>query len=231
MGHTLLTGTGVGSPWVGSPVPRKEDEALLTGRARFIDDLSPVPGLRFAAILRSPHPHARIIGIDVSRALALPGVRAVVTGAEIAALTKPVPSVVKAPIAYYPIAVDRARYVGEPVAVVVADTRYIAEDACDLIAVDYEPLPAVADLNSARAPGAPVLHEKAGSNVISTRSFRYGDPDKAFAEADRVFDLDYSYPRYASTPMETYGVIAHFERAPDRYTVWSNFQGPFVIQP
>ena len=231
MGQTLLTGTGVGSPWVGSPVPRKEDEALLTGRARFIDDLSPVPGLRFAAILRSQHPHARIIGIDVSRALALPGVRAVVTGAEIAALTRPVPSVVKAPIAYYPIAVERARYVGEPVAVVVADTRYIAEDACDLIAVDYEPLPAVADLNSARAPGAPVLHEKAGSNVISTRSFRYGDPDKAFAEADRVFDLDYSYPRYASTPMETFGVIAHFERAPDRYTVWSNFQGPFVIQP
>lgn len=228
----MLTVTGVASQgWVGSPVPRKEDEALLTGRARFIDDLSPVAGIRFAAILRSPHPHARIMRIDVARALALPGVHDVVTGKDIAALIGPVPCVVKVPIAYYPIAIDRARYVGEPVAVVVADTRYIAEDACDLIDVEYDVLPAVADLRSAMASDAPVLHEKAGTNVINRRTFRYGDPDKAFAQADRVFDLSYSFPRYASTPMETFGVIAHFERAPDRFTVWSNFQGPFVIQP
>ena len=228
----MLTAIGVASEgWVGSPVPRKEDEALLTGRARFIDDLTPVAGIRFAAILRSPHPHARIVRIDIARALALPGVRDIVTGQDIAELIGPVPSVIRAPIAYLPIAVDRARYVGEPVAVVVADTRYIAEDACDLIAVEYDVLLAVADLRSATAPGASVIHEKAGSNVISRRSFRYGDPDAAFAAADKVFELSYSYPRYASTPMETYGVIAHFERAPDRYTVWSNFQGPFVIQP
>jgi 2-furoyl-CoA dehydrogenase large subunit len=228
----LVTVTGVESQvWVGSPVPRSEDEALLTGRARFIDDLSPVAGIRFAAILRSPHPHAHILRIDVTRALALPGVRAVVTGKEIAELIGPVPSVVKAPVPYFPVAIDRVRYVGEPVAVVVADTRYIAEDACDLIGVDYEVIAAVADLQSAMAPDAPVLHAKVESNVISRRSFRYGDPDGAFAAADRVFELSYSYPRYASTPMETYGVIAHFERAPDRFTIWSNFQGPFVIQP
>src|SRR5260370_16589484 len=81
------------------------------------------------------------------------------------------------------------------------------------------------------APDAPVIYDKVGSNIVNRRSFRYGDPDKAFSEADRVFDLSYSYPRYASTPMETFGVIAHFERAPDRFKVWSNFQGPFVIQP
>ncbi len=232
MDRALLRVTGVASQrWVGSPVPCKEDEALLTGRARFIDDLSPVAGIRFAAILRSPHPHARIKRIDASRALALPGVYDVVTGKDIAELIGPVPSVVKAPIAYYPIAIDRARYVGEPVAVVVADTRYLAEDGCDLIDVDYDVLPAVADLQSAMASDAPVLHDKAGSNVINRRTFRYGDPDRAFAQADRVFDLSYSFPRYASTPMETFGVIAHFERAPDRFTVWSNFQGPFVIQP
>lgn len=228
----MLTATGVASQsWVGSPVPRSEDEALLTGRARFIDDLTPVAGLRFAAILRSPHPHARILRIDAERALALPGVRAVVTGKEVAELIGPLPSVVRAPLAYYPVAIDVARYVGEPVAVVVADTRYIAEDACDLIGVTYDVLPAAADLASATAAGAPVIHEQAGSNVISRRSFRYGDPDAAFAAADKVFELSYAYPRYASTPMETYGVIAHFERAPDRFTVWSNFQGPFVIQP
>jgi 2-furoyl-CoA dehydrogenase large subunit len=212
-------------------VPRKEDEALLTGRARFIDDLTPVAGIRFAAILRSQHPHARIVNIDISHALKLPGVRDVVTGKDIATFIGPVPSVVKAPIAYYPIAIDCARYVGEPVAVVVADSRYIAEDACELIDVEYEVLAAVADLKSAMAPDAPVIYDKVGSNIVNRRSFRYGDPDKAFSEADRVFDLSYSYPRYASTPMETFGVIAHFERAPDRFTVWSNFQGPFVIQP
>src|SRR5499426_4923033 len=217
--------------WVGQPVPRKEDEALLSGRARFIDDLAPVPGLKHAAILRSPHPHARLRHIDASRAAALPGVVGVVTGDELTKLVGPIPSVVKAPVPYFPFAIDKVRYVGEPVAVVVADDRYVAEDALDLISVDYDPLPAAADLSAARNSDAPILHEKVGSNVVSRRSFRYGDPDGAFAAADRVFELSYTYPRYASTPMETLGVIAQFEPAPDRYTVWSNFQGPFVIQP
>ena len=218
-------------PWVGRALPRKEDRALLSGRARFIDDLAPVPGLKHAAILRSPHPHARVRGIDAARALALPGVIGVVTGTEIAKMIGPIPSVVRAPVPYFPIAIEKARHVGEPVAVVVADTRYIAEDACELIEVDYEPLPAAASIAAALAPQAPLLHEKAGSNAINRRSFRYGDPERAFAQADEVIELAYTYPRYASTPMETFGVVAHFEHAPDRFTVWSNFQGPFVLQP
>jgi 2-furoyl-CoA dehydrogenase large subunit len=218
-------------PWVGRALPRKEDQALLSGNARFIDDLAPVPGLKHAAILRSPHPHARIVRIDASRALALPGVVGVVTGAQLTRTVGPIPSVVRAPVPYFPFAVDRVRYVGEPVAVVVAETRYLAEDACELIDVDYEPLPAAASIAAALAPDAPLLHEKAGSNAINRRSFRYGDPERAFAEADHVVELDYTYPRYASTPMETFGVVAQFEQAPDRFTVWSNFQGPFVLQP
>src|SRR6266550_5523376 len=174
--------------WIGAALARKEDQALLTGQARFIDDLSPIPGLRFAAILRSPHPHARIRRIDAAQARELPGVWSIVTGKDIRDLIGPVPTVVKAPIAYYPIAIDKARYVGEPVAVVVADTRYIAEDACELIDVEYEVLAAVADLKSAMAPDAPVIYDKVGSNIVNRRSFRYGDPDKAFSEADRVFD-------------------------------------------
>ncbi|HUI96711.1 MAG TPA: molybdopterin cofactor-binding domain-containing protein [Xanthobacteraceae bacterium] len=217
--------------WVGRALPRKEDPALLSGRARFIDDLEPVPGLKHAAILRSPHPHARIRAIDTARALALPGVVGVVTGAELARAVGPIPSVVRAGVAYFPFAIDRARHVGEPVAVVVADTRYIAEDACELIAVDYEPLPAAASIAAALAPEAPVLHENAGANAVNRRSFRYGDPDGAFAAADAVVEFAYTYPRYASTPMETFGVVAQFEQAPDRFTVWSNFQGPFVLQP
>jgi 2-furoyl-CoA dehydrogenase large subunit len=217
--------------WIGQPIPRKEDAALLSGRARFIDDLAPVPGLRHAAILRSPHPHAILRGIDVTRAAALSGIVGVVTGAELAKLVGPIPSVVKAPLPYYPFAIDKVRHVGEPVAVVVADDRYLAEDALELIDVDYEPLPAVADLAAARAADAPILHQKVGSNVVSRRSFRYGDPDRALADADRVFEFSYAYPRYSSTPMETFGVIAQFEPAPDRFTVWSNFQGPFVLHP
>ena len=218
-------------PWVGRAVTRKEDAALLTGQARFIDDLVPLPGLAQAAILRSPYPHAEIRGIDTSRACALPGVFGVVTGAEIAEMTETIPSVVRGPVAYRPVAVDKARYVGEPVAVVVAEDRYVAEDALDLIEVDYAPLPAVVDPVKAMAGDAPVLHEALVGNVASSRDFAYGDPDGAFARADRTFRLDYRFPRSTATPMETYGVIAHFERAPDRYTAWSNFQGPFVLHP
>jgi 2-furoyl-CoA dehydrogenase large subunit len=227
----LRSAQSLDQPWVGQALARKEDQALLSGRARFIDDLAPVPGLKHAAILRSPHPHARIRGIDVARALALPGVIGVVTGEQLARTVGPIPSVVRAPVPYYPFAIDRVRHVGEAVAVVVAETRYLAEDACELIAVDYEPLPAAANIAAALAPGAPLLHDKAGSNSINRRSFRYGDPESAFAQADQVVEFAYTYPRYASTPMETFGVVAQFEQAPDRFTVWSNFQGPFVLQP
>ena len=217
--------------WVGQSVPRKEDEALLTGRARFMDDLEPVAGLRHAAILRSPHAHALIKRIDTEAAAQMSGVVGIATGTEIAAITQPISSVIHAPITFYPCAVDKARYVGEPVAVVVAENRYLAEDALEKIEVDYDPLPAVVDPAEAAADGAPVLHEDLGSNVVSRRQHRYGDPDAAFAKAEHVFELDYAFPRYIATPMETFGVTASHESAPDRYTVWSNFQGPFVIQP
>ena len=218
-----------GRRWVGTAVPRKEDEALLTGRARFIDDMEPVPGLRHAALLRSPHPHAEIRAIDVSRAAAHPGVHGVLTGADIAAAIKPIPSAVRVPIDYYPIAVDKVRYAGEPVALVAAEDRYVAEDALELIEVEYRPLPPVIDLKAAIGEDAALLHEAVGSNVVHHRSFRYGDPETAFAEADCVVRLDWTFPRYSSTPMETYGAIAQFEPAPDRYTIWSNFQGPFIL--
>ena len=218
-----------GGGWVGAAVPRKEDEALLTGHARFIDDMEPVPGLRHAALLRSPHAHAEIRAIDTARAADHPGVHGVLTGADIAAAIRPIPSAVRVPIDYYPMAVDKARYAGEPVALVAAEDRYVAEDALELIEVDYRPLPPVVDPKAAMGEDAPLLHEAVGSNVVHHRSFRYGDPETAFAEADRVVRLDWTFPRYSSTPMETCGAIAQFEPAPDRYTIWSNFQGPFIL--
>ena len=219
----------VGGRWVGAAVPRKEDEALLTGHARFIDDMEPVPGIRHAALLRSPHAHAEIRSIGVSKAASHSGVYGVLTGADIAAATNPIPSAVRVPIDYYPIAVDKVRYAGEPVALVAAEDRYVAEDALELIEVDYRPLPPVVELKAAMDDDSVLLHEAVGSNVVHHRTFRYGDPETAFEEADRVVRLDWTFPRYSSTPMETYGAVAQFEPAPDRYTIWSNFQGPFIL--
>ena len=191
--------------------------------------MEPVAGIRHAAILRSGHAHARIVSIDTSKAEALPGVRGVVTGADIAETIGPIPSAVRVPIKFYPVAVDKVRYVGEPVAVVAAEDRYIAEDALELIEVEYEALPPVADPVLAMDENAALLHDDVGSNVVHHRTFRYGDPEAAFEKADRIVRLDWRYPRYSSTPMETYGVVANFERQPDRYTIWSNFQGPFIL--
>lgn len=217
--------------WVGRAVPRKEDAALLTGRGRFIDDLEPVAGLRHAAILRSPHPHARIRAIDTTRAEKLRGVIGVVTGAQIAQVAGVIPSVVRSKMRFQVCATNKVRYSGEPVAVVVAVDRYVAEDALELIDVDYEPLQGVAHLDDALKVDAPHLFEEAGTNVAQKREFKYGDPDAAFARAGRTFRHAYRFPRSIATPMETYGVIAQFEPHPDRYTIWSNFQGPFVLQP
>jgi 2-furoyl-CoA dehydrogenase large subunit len=124
---------------------RIEDPALLCGEGRFLDDLDPFPGTLVAAIVRSPHPHARIRDIDLERARSYPGVATVIGPAEVSAALKPFPLSVRTPMPYLPSAVDKARYVGEPIAVVVASNRYTAEDAADLVSVDYEPLAAVVD--------------------------------------------------------------------------------------
>ncbi len=216
---------------IGGSPERVEDAALLTGRGKFIDDLPAPPGALTATILRSPHPHALIRGIDASAALALPGVAAVVTGAAVKALTRPFIVGVRSSIEHYPIAVDRARYVGEPVAVILARDRYIAEDAAELVAVDYEPLDAVVDPEQALAPDAPLLHPENGANLASERSFAYGDPDAAFAAADRIVSIATHYPRSLATPIECFGLIAEYEAGDDGYTVTTHFQGPYAIQP
>jgi 2-furoyl-CoA dehydrogenase large subunit len=217
--------------WVGRSIPRVEDAALLAGRGRYIDDLGVRPGTLEAAILRSPHAHAEIEAIDCTAALAADGVFALLTGTEIKALTTSLVVGVKAAIECWPIAIDRVRYVGEPVAVVVASDRYRAEDALDLIEVRYRPLPAVVDPLAAAAPGAPVLHPGAKGNVIGERSFRYGDPESAFAAAAHRIRVEVRYPRNSCTPIETYGVVAEYDAAEDAYDVLANFQGPFSLHP
>ncbi|MFL5002494.1 MAG: xanthine dehydrogenase family protein molybdopterin-binding subunit [Xanthobacteraceae bacterium] len=217
--------------WVGRSIERVEDAALLSGHGRFIDDLGVRPGTLHAAILRSPHAHAHIRSLDVDAARRAPGVAAVVTGAEVTALATSLAVGVRAPIQCWPIAVDRVRHMGEPVAVVVAQDRYLAEDALDLIDVEYEALPAVVDPLAALEPSAPVLHERLGGNLASDRSFRYGDPDHAFAQSPRRVSISVHYPRNSCTPIETYGVVAEYDAGADAYDVLANFQGPFSMHP
>jgi 2-furoyl-CoA dehydrogenase large subunit len=218
-----------GSPWVGRSIPRVEDAALLTGRGRFIDDLGVRPGTLHAAILRSPHAHADIVSIESSAAKRAPGVAAVLVGEDIKALTASLVVGVKAPVECWPIAVGRVRYVGEPVAIVVASDRYLAEDAADLIEVQYRVRPAVVDPLLALNPDASVLHDGFNGNVASDRTFRYGNPKQAFASAAHRFSIDIRYPRNSCTPIETYGVVAEYDPGDDAYDVLANFQGPFSI--
>jgi 2-furoyl-CoA dehydrogenase large subunit len=214
--------------WVGQPLKRIEDPRLLTGRGVFVADL-PLREPYAAAILRSPHAHARIRSIDASAALAAQGVAGVITGADVLAYTRPFAVGVDAPVKYYCLATDKARFVGEPVAVVVARDRYLAEDALELIQVEYEPLPAVVDPEDALKPGAPILHENVGSNEACHREIVYGDVDGAFARADVVIRERFRYPKYSSTPIETYGVVAAYDPTTGVLTITSNFMGPFIL--
>jgi 2-furoyl-CoA dehydrogenase large subunit len=205
--------------WVGRALPRFEDEALLRGEGRFIDDLDPVPNASHAAILRSPLAHARVTSLDASRALALPGVVGVLTGADVASMSRPFPVGVEDAPESYSAASEIARYYGEPLAVVVARTRYIAEDALELIDVEYEPLDAVVDAAAAAET----------DSLVSERSFRYGDPEAAFAEAALVVEERFCFPRWSGQPLECYGVVADWNRGTGSLTAWANFQGPFTL--
>src|SRR6195256_2559648 len=174
---------------LGASILRKEDPALLSGRARYADDL-PVPtGTLHAHVIRSPHAHARIVGIDASEALAHDGIWAVVTGEDVRKLSDPFLIALKAPIDQWSLAVERVRYVGEPVALVVADSRYLAEDAAEVVRIEYEALEAVLEPRAACDPSAPLLHPRAGGNEISARKFTYGDCKNAFERADACVHL------------------------------------------
>ena len=210
---------------------RFEDPALLTGRGGFVDNVGVKLGTLHAAVLRSPYAHAEVGAIDVSVALTLPGVRAVLTGADVRRWGAPFVVGVKQPMDHWCLAVERARYVGEPVAVVVAENRYLAEDALDRITVDYQPLPPVVDPEAAAAAGAPLLHPAVGSNVVSDRAFTYGDPDAQFAAAPHRVSLTVRYPRNSCTPIEGFVVVAEHLPGEAGYDVLSNFQGPFALHP
>lgn len=218
-----------GNRLIGRREERLEDEALLRGRGQYSDDLAIAPGTLHAAVLRSPHAHARLLRVDTAAALALAGVHAVLTGEDVREWSAPFAVGVRQPMEHWCLAVDRVRHVGEPVAVVVADSRYLAEDALDLIEVEYEVLAAAVHPEAAAAADAPVLHEAVGGNVVNDRHFVYGDPDAAFAAAEHTTSLKIDYPRNSCTPIECYVVTASHDAAEGIYDVAANFQGPFAL--
>jgi aerobic carbon-monoxide dehydrogenase large subunit len=223
---------------VGTPVRRKEDPDILLGQARYTQDVS-LPDMAHAAILRSSHAHARIGAIRMERALALPGVVAGFTGAQLKSISylrpmAPFPFQSRDPFQkgnptikffdHYCLATDKARFVGEPLAVVVANDRYIAEDAIELIDVDYDRLPAVVDSDAALAQGAPLLYEEWGDNVMLTFRVSGGDVDAAFRDADVVIKEEIHSGRFTGTPIETRAVVASFEPGTKNLTVWDTTQ-------
>ncbi len=188
----------------------------------------PVPaGTLHAHVIRSPHPHADIVKIDAAEALAKDGVWAVITGEDVKKISDPFLVALKSPIHQWSLAVDRVRFVGEPVALVVAESRYLAEDAAELVQIEYAPLEAVIDPLEACKPSSPILHAEAKTNEISVRKFHYGDTKSAFEKADKVVKLTVDFHRLSFTPMECFVAVATHNPADDSYDCMANFQGPF----
>jgi carbon-monoxide dehydrogenase large subunit len=217
---------------VGKRIRRKEDPRLITGTATYVDDIK-LPGMHHACILRSPHAAARIKSIDAKAALALPGVVAVFTGADIGGVG-PVPCGASLPGLRIPphsiLATDRVYFVGHPVAVAVATDRYIAADAVDAIEVEYEPTQAIADPEKALAPGAPAVHPEWPDNTAFTFHQEGGEPEKAFAEAEVVVKQRITSQRLIPTAMETRGVVAEPHGAEKSLILYTSTQIPHLVR-
>jgi carbon-monoxide dehydrogenase large subunit len=228
---TSTAAQAAGGRMIGARLRRKEDPRLLTGRSRFLDDIE-VPGMLEAAVLRSPLPHARIVGIDASRALELPGVFGVVTGANLPDYCKTPQPVIwrmfpgQHMTDHYPLAVYTVRYVGQGVAAVAAVDRYVAEDALELIDVEYDELPTVATLEQALADGAPKLYPDWPDNVSCTSAVPKGDADTAFAEAEVVVRATIRQGRQTGVPLETRGCVATWETFTGQLDIWLSTQSP-----
>ena len=211
---------------VGTSVDRKEDMALLTGRAKYVDDMS-VPGMVWMSVVRSPYAHARIRGVDVSGALAHRGAIAAFSGEELAdewQASLPcawLPTEDTNQPNHRPLAVDEARYVGDGVAVVIAESREAARDAAELVQVDYEPLPVVVDPERALAEGAPLVHEEFGTNRCYTWALSAGAVDEEFDRADVTVKQRYRQQRLIPNAIEPRGVLVEPFPATGELTMWS----------
>jgi len=219
--------------FVGQSVVRVEDGRILTGRGRYMDDIV-LPGMLEGVFLRSDVGHARIASVDAEHARSMPGVVAVITAAELEGAVFPVQVPAEIPNylrpVFHALADDKVRYAGDPVALIVAESRYLAEDARDAVEVEYEPLEAVVTMEQAADPALPALFEDVGSNVFYTEAMNFGEPDAAFAQADRVVTAMIDSARVTHVPMEGRGGVADYRIGTDELTYHAGSQAPHALR-
>jgi aerobic carbon-monoxide dehydrogenase large subunit len=225
----------VAERYTGASIKRSEDPRILTGGGRYVDDIK-LPGMLHAAFVRSPIAHAQVVSVDVSAARELPGVVAVYTGAELEEMTVPGPDALSALLGgggptpeFTLLATDKVRFAGDPVAIVVAESRYLAEDGCELVAVEYDDLPPVVTASFALDPESPPLFANLGDNIVSPHSrSEFGDVAGTFAAADRVYDFRIDVHRHQNVPMEGRGCVASYDADTGVLTMHAATQGVHV---
>jgi carbon-monoxide dehydrogenase large subunit len=227
----------VAERYTGASIKRSEDPRILTGAGRYVDDIK-LPVMLHAAFVRSPLAHGQVLSVDVSAARALPGVVAALTGAELEAMTVPAPDPLLAlfstggPTAEFTLlATDKVRFMGDPVAVVIAESRYLAEDGCELVEVEYDDLPPVMNASFALDPSSPPLFANLGDNIARPRSrSEFGDVSGTFANADRVTDFHIDVHRHQNVPMEGRGCVASYDAGLGVMTVYAATQSVHVTK-
>ncbi|HXO71401.1 MAG TPA: molybdopterin cofactor-binding domain-containing protein, partial [Bradyrhizobium sp.] len=220
--------------YIGKTVPRPNLERLMQGRGLYVSDMV-LPRMAHVVFLRSPHAHAKIIKIEADAAKRVPGVIAVVTGKELAAVITPWVGVLShlkglksAPQSA--IAIDRVCWQGEAVAAIVATSRAVAEDAAEIVSVTYEELDAVTDMRTALDPATPVIHPSLGDNLAFERNFDAGAVDAAFADSDAVVEADFIFGRHTGVTLEPRAVVADWSAAEARLTIYQGTQAPHMVQ-
>src|SRR5437660_5589819 len=218
--------------YTGASIKRSEDPRILTGAGRYVDDIK-LPGMLHAAFVRSPMAHARVLSVDVSAARALPGVVAALTGADLEAMTAPGPDALMALMGWAGptpeftlLATDKVRFVGDPVAIVIAESRYLAEDGCELVEVDYADLPPLASAAAALDAASPALFANLDDNIIGPhKRAEFGDVAGTFAGADRVSEFHIDVHRHQNVPMEGRGIVADYDAGSGILTAHAATQG------
>jgi carbon-monoxide dehydrogenase large subunit len=221
--------------YTGASIRRSEDPRILTGAGRYVDDIK-LPGMLHAAFVRSPLAHARVLSVDVSAARALPGVVAALTGADLEGMTVPGPDALMAMLGgagptpeFTLLATDKVRFAGDPVAIVVAESRYLAEDGCELVEVEYEELPPVTTASFALDPSSPPLFANLGDNIVRPHSrSEFGDVSATFDDADRVIDFRIDVHRHQNVPMEGRGCVASYDADSAVMTVYAATQSVHI---
>ena len=215
--------------FIGKPMPVIEDRRFVRGGGRYINDLS-LPAMLHMAMAPAPVAHAVLQSVDVSQALSAPGVVTVITGADLVQMMEPVPQELALPhVVWYPLAVDKIRYAGEWVAAVVATSRAAAEDAAELVTMEFEELEPLVDPRRAMQPDAPLLHEAESSNVVWNERWTWGEVDREFAQADHTFEYRFRWNRHSGVPLETFGCVAQVDPT-GILELWASHQNPDIQQ-